>query len=749
MGSRRTHLTITVGALLILLSIVGSVAAHPSGGEAIGQREARLADAVPPLLQYQGRLTDPDTGEPVDDGSHTMVFRLYSTASGTSDLWTETKDVSVEDGVFSTTLGDVTALDPGLFNGQALWLGITVGADAEATPRQRILPVAYAMGLVPGAQISTTSSSAAFMVSNAGAGDAVQIDGTTTLNGDLSVSGSLSGGDHNHDGDDITSGTVDEPRIDPQIARDDEIMPMVLSNDGAGSGLDADTLDGQDSGDFAPTDHLHSGADITSGTVAEAYVDDQIARDAEVAASISSHAGDPDAHHLRYTDAEAWNAALDNDGPGSGLDADKLDGQDSSSFASEAHNHQGESWSGSGTGLTLESTTSYGLRAKSSSAVAGNAAVFGSIGEVGGYPGQEVGVRGEAADGYGVAGLSSTETGVYGFSSTGNGVWGTSSGSDASVLGYNSSAGAGVSGSSASGYGVVGDGGSGSDDYGGHFTGGAGLYAEGSGTVGILGKSTASTGYGVRGEQGDAYGILGRRSALGAPFYLTYGYGVYGVGRTGATFDYGGYFSGDYAGAYGLGSIGLYGVSDDNEGTNRGIYTPDNLYVGGKIDVVGAVDPIIGERFEVHPDGEYEVGDLLVIDPDSPYLVLSTEANDTKVIGVVGPSVDYQDGELMVVVLGYRGAKPDDPAPPSGVGEEGVVEETPTRSVARIKVDASYGAIKRGDLLTTSPTPGHAMKAEPVEVGGVEIHRPGTIIGKALESLDSGQGLIEVFVALQ
>ena len=196
----------------------------------------------------------------------------------------------------------------------------------------------------------------------------------------------------------------------------------------------------------------------------------------------------------------------------------------------------------------------------------------------------------------------------------------------------------------------------------------------------------------------------------------------------------------------------MYGVSTDDEGYNYGLSTPDNAYVAGKLDLVGPVDPVIGERFEVHPEAEYDVGDLLVIDPDSPYLVLSAEPNDTKVIGVVGPTVDVKDGELMVIVLGYHGAKPNEEQQlPGRPGDEvaGAAEEAPTRSVARVKVDASYGAIKRGDLLTTSPNPGHAMRAEPVDVGGVEIYRPGTIIGKALESLDAGQGLIEVFVALQ
>jgi hypothetical protein len=54
------------------------------------------------------------------------------------------------------------------------------------------------------------------------------------------------------------------------------------------------------------------------------------------------------------------------------------------------------------------------------------------------------------------------------------------------------------------------------------------------------------------------------------------------------------------------------------------------------------------------------------------------------------------------------------------------------------KVDAGYGAIRAGDLLTTSPTAGHAMRAlEPI---------PGTILGMAAETLESGTGVIRVLV---
>ena len=57
--------------------------------------------------------------------------------------------------------------------------------------------------------------------------------------------------------------------------------------------------------------------------------------------------------------------------------------------------------------------------------------------------------------------------------------------------------------------------------------------------------------------------------------------------------------------------------------------------------------------------------------------------------------------------------------------------------------------MKREDSLTTSPTNEHAMRARSADIRGVEMYRPGTIIGKAPEPLESDTGLIEVFVMLQ
>ncbi|GAG19486.1 unnamed protein product, partial [marine sediment metagenome] len=57
------------------------------------------------------------------------------------------------------------------------------------------------------------------------------------------------------------------------------------------------------------------------------------------------------------------------------------------------------------------------------------------------------------------------------------------------------------------------------------------------------------------------------------------------------------------------------------------------------------------------------------------------------------------------------------------------------------QVDAGYGAIEVGDLLTTSPTAGHAMRADDPQ--------PGTTVGKALEPLEAGTGSIKVLVMLR
>jgi hypothetical protein len=72
-----------------------------------------------------------------------------------------------------------------------------------------------------------------------------------------------------------------------------------------------------------------------------------------------------------------------------------------------------------------------------------------------------------------------------------------------------------------------------------------------------------------------------------------------------------------------------------------------------------------------------------------------------------------------------------------------------TTGRVRVKVDATKGPIRVGDLLVTSDKEGIAMRSQPLDLGGAPIHRPGTLIGKALQPLERGVGEILVLLSLQ
>lgn len=103
---------------------------------------AKADAAVPDFMTQQGRLLD-GSGAPID-GELSFVFTIYDAASDGTALWTETTNVTLEDGFFSVQLGAASALDPSMFDGSTLYLGVKVGADAEMTPRQALLSTPYA-----------------------------------------------------------------------------------------------------------------------------------------------------------------------------------------------------------------------------------------------------------------------------------------------------------------------------------------------------------------------------------------------------------------------------------------------------------------------------------------------------------------------------------------------------------------------------------------------------------------------------
>lgn len=136
---------------IVCLSLVLTVL----GGQA-GAAEL-IVQGSPNLINYQGTLYLASDGTTPVTGYQNLEFRLYSTADGETPVWAELhQDVRVAKGSFSVFLGageevegEPDALPHGLleetFKTAPLWLGVTVGLDAELPVRQLITSVPYAL----------------------------------------------------------------------------------------------------------------------------------------------------------------------------------------------------------------------------------------------------------------------------------------------------------------------------------------------------------------------------------------------------------------------------------------------------------------------------------------------------------------------------------------------------------------------------------------------------------------------------
>ncbi len=97
---------------------------------------------VPKLISYQGRFSD--AGTPIADGNYPVTFTIYDQPTDGTVRWTETQSVTITGGLFSVLLGTVNAVDPSVFSGAIRFLGVKLGDNAEMTPRQPLVTVAYA-----------------------------------------------------------------------------------------------------------------------------------------------------------------------------------------------------------------------------------------------------------------------------------------------------------------------------------------------------------------------------------------------------------------------------------------------------------------------------------------------------------------------------------------------------------------------------------------------------------------------------
>lgn len=356
--------------------------------------------------------------------------------------------------------------------------------------------------------------------------------------------------------------------------------------------------------------------------------------------------------------------------------------------------------------------------------------------------GSPVGVQGDvwAPEARGVSGYNHATTG------NGFGVFGLSNSPDGrGVNGWNDAGGDGVHGWTSGGD---------SNTYGSGVFGGTdspfhiGIKGwHGDGGTAILGESAAGTGSG-NGVEGIAHapnsrGVSGWNDAGGNGVHGwtsggdsdTHSSGVFGgtdspfsVGIWAWHGTSGAAIMGESATGPGLQARSRFGrpieaYGDSWDDVKFYVSNDGNVYADGSFNPGGA------DFAEMLPAQEgLEPGDVLIIGADGE-LALSAEANDTAVAGVYSTR----------------------PGIVGGAHEEDLTGKIPLAivGVVPVKASAENGPIQAGDLLVTANTPGHAMKASAIEIEGFSFYPSGIILGKALEALEEGTGVIQILVTLQ
>jgi hypothetical protein len=489
--------------------------------------------------------------------------------------------------------------------------------------------------------------------------------------------------------------------------------------DGTASWLEVAVRPGTNSGSFTPLDPrqpltsapnsifaLSASIATTANSVASGSIDSiALAAGAVVNGNLAANA----VTTAKISDGAVLAEILDDDGPGSGLNADLFDGLDSTAFASTSHVHYSQSWTGAAfRGFTVTTSQTGG----------GVAALRGVIGSGTGFTlGGPVGVWGDSESGTGVLGFTSSTNSAV------SAVFGSAVATNGLTRGVRGSS------SSTSGWGVYGHASATSG-----FTRGVSGEADSPDGVGVFGyhDDPAGTGAGVEGvtdsTSASAFGVLGRvTSTSPGPNSAA----VRGInnGTTGSGIGVWGSQNGSGYGVYGQAVSGVGVRARSTSGNPIEAYGSSDLdrefYVSstGSVFADGPYSGAGADFAEMLParDG-LEPGDVLVIGEDGQ-LTRSSLPHQESVVGVYSTKPGF---------LGGAGDDAD------------LIGKIPLAiiGVVPVKVTNENGPIKPGNLLTSSSTAGHAMKAA--------ANAPnGTVIGKALATFNGESGAIQMLVLLQ
>jgi hypothetical protein len=164
----------------------------------VAQNSNNVSVSVPPVIQFSGVATD-QAGSPLT-GTMSITFSLYNNSVGGAALWSETQNVTLDPtGHYSVYLGltQANGVPASLFtSGEAHWLGVKIGTQAEQQPRIFLVSVPYAMKAGDAATVGGLPPSA-FVMAAPATDSAVNVssgNGVSTASSDTSSDVTTTGG---------------------------------------------------------------------------------------------------------------------------------------------------------------------------------------------------------------------------------------------------------------------------------------------------------------------------------------------------------------------------------------------------------------------------------------------------------------------------------------------------------------------------------------------------------------------------
>jgi hypothetical protein len=484
-------------------------------------------------LNYQGQLTDSAGNSAVADASYSILFSIYPDSSTATPLWSETQAVTTRKGLFHVVLGAVNSMAslPAASYGTDLWLGLKVGADAEMTPRQQLLPAAYAKNAQMLGGLLPNNAANNLVVLDAGGKIPAGLVQSGSLAGPLDLTGSAASYSLN-----VSNSSAVATALGVYASASNAVLGQALNASGYGIWGQAAAADN------ASAVGVRGGANAGIGVLAQSVSGVGLSVTTQSTSQPALFASGSFPARFQVNTGAANNAAVQ---------ASTLAGDQVANLADRgnAAGVYAKVTAGSTFGVSATSSASTGVFGQTNSGSQSDYGVWGANGS-GGATGTGVfgsggiGVMGTGT-GTGVSGTSALGTGVVGNGGIGvlgqtnksasfsvEGLVDAAFSSSIAVMGINNyvsgtaingrhvglGAGVGVRGGSPNGVGAF------------------GVYGNVSGSggaIGVAGFASANDGYGIMGWQGNASPATYTAAVMGRANSLFTGIGVRGEGSKG------------------------------------------------------------------------------------------------------------------------------------------------------------------------------------------------------------------------